>query len=353
MEYITPGGMAMFNYRFKYKVSLGESHPRAQIIEAKSIMQELDVVATNAKLGVTLPPYLNLKPYCGKTINQEDYPCGSSSTISTAVNLLHGLCNYDRRWLSKVFGYNRRPDFVVSRLHNYWNARIYEHSPMHEFKSVMLESGLITIKERKVCPEESWIYTKDLIDVQPKLSVDMLSGGYAYTLNYKILSTRSSSEKIALAVLLNTMVDQSKSSMLGVPLGAAINTGSPKIIIPSDPSESLSSSEIVDSVTLPTVSNSIELIKSELYHHHPVVLGTVLFDNWNSKGLGVIPLPVLGNNTVIGGHTITLTGYSNEKREFMFQNTLGEAWGEGGFGTIPYDYIANPDLCGDIYSIYM
>lgn len=283
----------MFNYRFKCLTS-GTQHPSSKIIDDKSIMMETEVISNNARKGVSLPKILDLRPYCGRVINQEDLPCGTSSTISTAVSLLHNLGNADRWFISKVFGYSTRPIFELSRLHNYWNSRIYEYSPVHDFGSIMLESALITAKERKICSEEAWMYSKELIDVQPKLSIDLLSGEYAYNINYKILSM------------------------------------------------------VTDGLT-----NSVELIRSEIYYHHPVVAAMLIFDNWNSGSSGLIPLPVLGTNKLIGAHTITIVGYNNEKRYFIFQNTLGQLWGDHGFGYIEYEYISNSELCGDVYSLYI
>lgn len=286
----------VFNYRFKNTVSMGTLHPSSKIITDKSIMMETEVVSSNAKKGLSLPIYLDLRPYCGKVINQDDLPCGVSSTVSTAVSLLHNLCNDDRWLISKMFGYNRKPTFEISRLHNYWNSKIYEYTPIHDFGSIMLESSLITVKERRICPETIWGYDKELIDVQPKLSVDLASGGYPYNINYKILS---------------------------------------------------------DEPNLDAYANSVELIKSELYHHHPVVVGIVLFDNWNSNSNGLIPVPEIGKDKLIGSHTITIVGYNNRKKYFIFQNTLGEIWGSHGFGTIEYEYISNSDFCGDVYSLYI
>jgi len=45
--------------------------------------------------------------------------------------------------------------------------------------------------------------------------------------------------------------------------------------------------------------------------------------------------------TVMGGawHAICLTGYNNGESCFEFKNSWGSDWGNGGYGTIPYEYI--------------
>jgi hypothetical protein len=47
------------------------------------------------------------------------------------------------------------------------------------------------------------------------------------------------------------------------------------------------------------------------------------------------------NDIDCGGHVILLVGYDSGKRTFIFQNSWGTNWGQGGFGTIPEDYIIN------------
>lgn len=39
------------------------------------------------------------------------------------------------------------------------------------------------------------------------------------------------------------------------------------------------------------------------------------------------------------GHAALITGYNLEKRVFFFKNSWGEAWGDKGYGTIPFDYL--------------
>lgn len=275
----------IFNYRFKDKI-IGYQHPHGDSIVQKRKLEEIDAISSNASLGIVIPSNLDLRTWSAN-LDQEDFPCGSVSTVSCAVSLLHKLCDVDRYLVTKIFLMNKKPQWVISRLHNYWNSRILEQSNGSVLDSVMLESSLLVLQGRKICDETLWPYDKNYINIQPDLNVDISTGTYRYTIKYNILS------------------------------------------------------------------NSINLIKSELYHHHPVILGIVLYDNWNSSSIGLIPLPDLYENKVLGTHTITLVGYNNEKKYFIFQNTLGKSWGDKGFGYIEYEYILNQDICGDIYSLYI
>ena len=49
-----------------------------------------------------------------------------------------------------------------------------------------------------------------------------------------------------------------------------------------------------------------------------------------------------------GGHSIVLTGYDMEKREFMFKNSWGRDWGNNGYGTIPFD-VVDKYVTGSLY----
>ncbi len=59
--------------------------------------------------------------------------------------------------------------------------------------------------------------------------------------------------------------------------------------------------------------------------------------DWHSPLLGKIPLhPVNKLNSV---HSIGLAGFDFETSEFVFPNTWGEKWGDGGLGYLPFGYL--------------
>lgn len=39
------------------------------------------------------------------------------------------------------------------------------------------------------------------------------------------------------------------------------------------------------------------------------------------------------------GHVVLLVGYDSKRREFLFRNSWGEAWGNGGYGILPEAYL--------------
>jgi C1A family cysteine protease len=53
---------------------------------------------------------------------------------------------------------------------------------------------------------------------------------------------------------------------------------------------------------------------------------------------GELPLPK-SKEQIVGGHAIVIIGFDDEKRRVKFVNSWGTAWGERGFGYVPYDYL--------------
>jgi C1A family cysteine protease len=57
----------------------------------------------------------------------------------------------------------------------------------------------------------------------------------------------------------------------------------------------------------------------------------------------------------LGGHAILLVGYypsgKGGKIRFKFRNSWGEGWGSHGYGSLPAEYVLNPDLAGDFWIV--
>ena len=81
---------------------------------------------------------------------------------------------------------------------------------------------------------------------------------------------------------------------------------------------------------------TVEDIKQALYLNKPVIIGIICLDSiYSAKDM--IPLPNEG--AVLGGHALLAIGYDDDKKAFLVQNSWGEAWGEGGFSWLPYEYL--------------
>lgn len=95
------------------------------------------------------------------------------------------------------------------------------------------------------------------------------------------------------------------------------------------------------------VNNSVLEIKDALANGYAVTAGVAVFSSFFYDRYGNIPYP--GNEYMEGGHAILLVGYDDATQRFKFRNSWGEEWGQNGYGTIPYEYVANPDLCDDLW----
>lgn len=54
---------------------------------------------------------------------------------------------------------------------------------------------------------------------------------------------------------------------------------------------------------------------------------------------------------LIGGHAVLCVGYDEANNNFIFRNSWGTSWGSAGYGYLPYEYLTNPDLADDFWTI--
>jgi C1A family cysteine protease len=85
----------------------------------------------------------------------------------------------------------------------------------------------------------------------------------------------------------------------------------------------------------------------------PFVLGITVYDSFESDTVaktGVVPMPDQ-SESAIGGHCILAVGYDNKNRVFILRNSWGTSWGMKGYFTIPYEYLLDPHLASDFWTI--
>jgi C1A family cysteine protease len=99
-----------------------------------------------------------------------------------------------------------------------------------------------------------------------------------------------------------------------------------------------------------SVLPNLTSIKTCITEGYPFSLGIMVYENYpRETPTGDFPMP---NGEQIGGHDIVAIGYSDITQKVIIRNSWGEAWGNGGYGTLPYDYIT-PELIGDLWTIRM
>jgi C1A family cysteine protease len=84
------------------------------------------------------------------------------------------------------------------------------------------------------------------------------------------------------------------------------------------------------------------------------MLGIAVYDSFETPQVdqyGVVPIPNPKKERLLGGHAIALVGFDVPRRYFKFQNSWGTAWGDKGYGYIPFDYILNKNISFDLVSV--
>ena len=99
------------------------------------------------------------------------------------------------------------------------------------------------------------------------------------------------------------------------------------------------------------ISNDINTIKYWIHKNEPISLGINVYSNFMSASkTGFVNIP-LKTDEYLGGHAVILCGFDDINKQFILRNSWGSHWGDNGYFYLPYDYITNDDLCGDLWII--
>jgi C1A family cysteine protease len=99
--------------------------------------------------------------------------------------------------------------------------------------------------------------------------------------------------------------------------------------------------------------SAIEL-QASLAAGYPVVFGFTVYESFESSGVthsGIVQMPNLDNESVVGGHAVMLVGYDNPTMRWIVRNSWGPDWGMKGYFTMPYEYLLSPDLASDFWTL--
>ncbi|WP_199246612.1 C1 family peptidase [[Phormidium] sp. ETS-05] len=83
----------------------------------------------------------------------------------------------------------------------------------------------------------------------------------------------------------------------------------------------------------------------------PFAFGLTLFESFMKRGNKTIPMPNPDREKALGGHAMLCVGYSDPHKVFVVRNSWGDKWADKGYCYIPYDYMTNPELCHDCWTI--
>jgi C1A family cysteine protease len=101
------------------------------------------------------------------------------------------------------------------------------------------------------------------------------------------------------------------------------------------------------------VAQDLTQFKLCLKNGYPFVFGFVVLASFQTEevaktGKMVMPQP---DDQQLGGHAVCCVGYDDFQECFIVRNSWGEAWGDKGYFYMPYEYMCNPALARDFWSI--
>ena len=108
------------------------------------------------------------------------------------------------------------------------------------------------------------------------------------------------------------------------------------------------------------VARDLNAFKTCLVNNDAIIIGITVYESFMSQTVaenGIIPMPHKKTEKLMGGHSITIIGYSDEKKAFLLQNSWGEnqglnnqGWGLNGCCWIPFNYVMDRELAYDFWT---
>jgi C1A family cysteine protease len=101
------------------------------------------------------------------------------------------------------------------------------------------------------------------------------------------------------------------------------------------------------------LDRDLNQFKGCLASGYPFVLGMTVYESFEGPQVartGHVPMPGYGEG-VVGGHAVLAVGYDDGQQWFLVRNSWGPDWGMGGYFTLPYAYLAQPNISSDFWTI--
>lgn len=110
------------------------------------------------------------------------------------------------------------------------------------------------------------------------------------------------------------------------------------------------------SVKAERVQQTLNDMKQCLLDGFPIVIGIQVYESFESDEVaktGIVPMPNTSTEKLLGGHCVLMfsTKLINGKLYGGILNSWGPDWGAGGKCFIPMEYLTNPDLASDFWTI--
>jgi len=101
-------------------------------------------------------------------------------------------------------------------------------------------------------------------------------------------------------------------------------------------------------------------IQQDLYHikyalsvfRQAIIFGAQIYNTFqNLDNDYVCPTPDINSDTLLGGHALTIFAFYDNEQVFGIANSWGEKYGNHGTFKMKYDYVLNPALCTDFWTV--
>ena len=251
-----------------------------------AIKPQLEAIGAADAEAVSLPASIDLRQYCSPIENQ-------GSLGSCTANATVGLVEYfERRAHGRFIDASRLFLYKATRDLLHWSGDTGAF-----LRSTMGALGLFGVP-----PEEYWPYNIASFDIEPSSFLYSFAGNYKAIKYYRL-----------------------------------------------DPSG-----------TPP--ATLLARIKANLTHGLPPIYGFTVYNSISQAATsGKIPYPA-SSDRVIGGHAMLVVGYDDHMTitntnngatttgAFITRNSWGTAWGDHGYGYLPYDYVTHR-LAVDFWSL--
>lgn len=101
------------------------------------------------------------------------------------------------------------------------------------------------------------------------------------------------------------------------------------------------------------VAQEVLEMKKCLKDGFPISFGLTLYESFMAREVaatGRVPMPNQATEKRVGGHAMTIVGYSDATQTFTVANQWGRGWGEGGYCHVPYALLLDKKLTGDLWT---
>lgn len=89
----------------------------------------------------------------------------------------------------------------------------------------------------------------------------------------------------------------------------------------------------------------VNTARSVLASGYAIELGFAVYESFESIGAdGIMPMPKVPGEQVLGGHAVLIRGYDDHREAFYVQNSWGEGWGDHGCFWMPYAFLNDTEL---------